>query len=124
MHGKKFFERLRSFQFVVHDSSFIILAIAICAMAGCRREDIREVTLEVPGINATNETAIVDALGRYEGVDRRTIRFDQAAKTVTLKYDSMKVAQTNLRMSIEEKGIAVTFPQNTTGMAGYINSRE
>ena len=108
---------------MVHNSSFIILSIALCAMAGCRREDIREVTLDVPGLNATNEVAIVDALGRYEGVDRRTIRFDQAKKTVTLKYDSMKVAHTNLRMSIEEKGIAVTFPTNTTGFAGYINSR-
>ena len=123
MQGKNFFERLRSFQFIIHNSSFMILAIAFCAMAGCRREDVREVTLDVPGLNATNVTTVVNALGRYEGVDRRTISVDQAKKTVTLKYDSMKVAQTNLRMSIEEKGIAVKYPENTTGMAGYINSR-
>ena len=101
---------------------YILLAVVAMA-AGCRREDIREVTLGVPGLHPTNEVAIVDALGRYEGVDRRTIRFDQAAKTVSLKYDSMKVAQTNLRMSIQEKGVEVTFPENKTGMAGYINSR-
>lgn len=104
-------------------ASYILLITAAMLSAGCRREDIREVTLEVPGLNAKNEAAVFDALGRYEGVDRRTIRFDQAKKTVTLKYDSMKVAQTNLRMSIEEKGIAVTFPKKTTGFAGYINER-
>lgn len=103
--------------------SYMLLIAAAMLAAGCRREDVREVTLDVPGLNATNEVAVVDALGRYEGVDRRTIRFDQAKKTVTLKYDSMKVAQTNLRMSIAEKGIAVTFPKNTTGFAGYINER-
>ena len=103
---------------------YMVLIAAAMLAAGCRRNDIREVTLEVPGLNATNETAIVNALGLYEGVDRRTIKFDKAKKTVTLKYDSMKVAQTNLRMAIEEKGIAVRYPENTTGMAGYINSRQ
>ena len=123
MHGKRFFERLRSFQFIIHNSSFIILAIAFCAMAGCRREDMREVTLDIPGLNATNEVAVADAIKRFGGVDRRSIRFDQAKKTVTLKYDSMKLAHTNLRMAIEEKGVKVAFPENTSGMAGYINER-
>ena len=101
-----------------------ILLIAAAILSGCRREDTREVTLDVPGLDVTNEVVVVDALGRYEGVDRSTIKFDQAKKTVTLKYDSMKVAQTNLRMAIEEKGIKVMFPTNTTGMAGYINTRK
>ena len=118
---KGFFDIHRMMKFIIHNSSFIILAVALC---GCRREDLREATLSVPGLNATNEAAIVEALGRYEGVDRRTIRFDQAARTVTLKYDSMKVAKTNMRMSIQEKGIEVEFPENKTGMAGYINERE
>ncbi len=104
--------------------SFAVLLAALCALAaGCRREDFREATLAVPGLAATNETDVAAALGRYEGVDRQTIRFDQAAKTVTLRYDSMKVAQTNLRMAIQEKGIEVAFPSNTTGMAGYIDER-
>lgn len=97
--------------------------MAAALLAGCRREDMREATLDVPGLDATNEVSVIDALGRYEGVVRSSIRFDQTKKTVSLKYDSMKVAQTNLRMSIEEKGIAVTFPTNTTGFAGYINER-
>ena len=36
-----------------------------------------------------------------------------------LKYDSMTVAQTNIRMAIESNGIHVVFPENTTGRAGY-----
>ncbi len=36
-----------------------------------------------------------------------------------MKYDSMTVAQTNIRMAIESKGIKVVFPENTTGRAGY-----
>ena len=30
-----------------------------------------------------------------------------AAKTLTLKYDSMAIAKTNIRMAIEEKGLKV-----------------
>ena len=119
--AKGVFDIHRMMKFIIHNSSFIILAVALC---GCRREDIREVALDVPGLHPTNEVAVAEALGRYEGVDRRSIRFDHAAKKVTLKYDSMKVAQTNLRMSIEEKGVEVAFPENKTGMAGYINERE
>ena len=65
-------------------SYMMVLAAAVLLLAGCRREDVREVTLEVPGMNATNDVAIANALGFYEGVDRRTIKFDKAKKTVTL----------------------------------------
>lgn len=104
--------------------TFAFFLIAAALVCGCRREDYREATLLVPGLHKTNETAIVKALGRYEGVDRRSIRFDHGAKSVSVRYDSMKVAQTNLRMAIEENGIEVDYPENKTGMAGYINSRK
>ena len=43
------------------------------------------------------------------------------AKTLTMRYDSMKIAQTNIRMLIESKGVEVHFPSNTTGVAGYLD---
>jgi hypothetical protein len=36
----------------------------------------------------------------------------------------MKIAQTNIRMAIEEKGIAVKYPEKKSGSAGYINERD
>ena len=64
------------------------------------------------------------ALALYGGVDKASYKFDYAAHTLTLRYDSMQVAQTNLRMAIADKGVNVVFPTNTTGFAGYINSRK
>ena len=38
-----------------------------------------------------------------------------------MKYDSMKIAKTNIRMLIESAGVEVLFPSNATGVAGYID---
>lgn len=102
----------------------LVIAIAAMALAGCRREDWREATLEVPGLTEAGRKTVESALGQYRGVDTASLKFDFASRTVSVRYDSMQVAQTNLRMAIEEKGIAVTFPTNTTGFAGYINTRK
>ena len=99
------------------------MAVALAAVAGCRRTDFREVTIDVPGMTETNKQAICEALFFYDGVVRDSLKFDMAKKQLTLRFDSLKVAQTNLRMAIEEKGIAVKYPPNTTGVAGYINKR-
>lgn len=89
------------------------------ALVGCRREDIREHTFSIPGLTESNATTVVQALSKYEGVRKDSYRWDFAAKTLTLRYDSMKLAQTNIRMSIAERGIEVEFPTNTTGRAGH-----
>ena len=41
------------------------------------------------------------------------------AKTLTLKYDSMQIAQANIRYAIDEKGVKVAFPEKTDNRAGY-----
>lgn len=104
-------------------SVLAIMAIMAMALAGCRREDWREVTLDVPGLTEAGRKSVESALSQYRGVDTTSLKFDFASRTVKVRYDSMQVAQTNLRMAIEEKGIAVTFPTNTTGFAGYIDGR-
>ena len=101
-----------------------IAAALVMVVAGCRRTDFREVTIDVPGMTETNQQAICEALFFYDGVVRDSLKFDMAKKQLTLRFDSLKVAQTNLRMAIEQKGIAVKYPPNTTGVAGYINKRE
>ena len=111
----------------------LLLLIAIAAVAvlsGCRREDIREFTVEMPSLTEADKSKVVDAFtirspGRpprvYEGIFLESFKFDFEKKTLTMKYDSMKIAQTNIRMLIQGKGVEVVFPTNTTGVAGYLD---
>ena len=94
------------------------VALAL-ALIGCRRADIRTVTIEIPDLAPANQQQVVAALAKYQGVEKKSFKWDFQAKTVTLDYDSMQVAQTNLRMAIEAKGLKVVYPPNTTGRAGY-----
>jgi len=98
-------------------------AAALALLCGCRREDWRETVLDIPGLNETNRAEVSAALGKYEGVDKASIKYDFANKKATVRYDSMKVAQTNLRMAIEAKGVEVAYPETTKSHAGYINTR-
>jgi len=45
--------------------------------------------------------------------------WDFEKKTLALRYDSMKIAQANIRHAIDEKGIKVAFPEKTTDRAGH-----
>lgn len=111
-----------STSFILIFSFIILAAISIC---GCRREDIREVTITIPGLTAENKALVETAFwipnqhgggGRYyDGIDLGSFKFDLEKKTLTMKYDSMKIAHTNLRMLIQAKGIAVEFPENRNG---------
>ena len=111
--------------------SLLLIAItAVATMSGCRREDIREFTVEMPSLTEADKSKVIDAFtirspGRsprvYEGIFTDSFKFDFDKKTLTMKYDSMKIAQTNIRMLIESKGIEVVFPTNTTGVAGYLD---
>ena len=109
----------------------LLIAIAAAAtMSGCRREDVREFTVEMPSLTEADKSKVVDAFtirspGRpphvYEGIFTDSFKFDFGKKTLTMRYDSMKIAQTNIRMLIESKGVEVVFPTNTTGVAGYLD---
>lgn len=110
----------------------LIAVMALVAICGCRREDIVEFTVEVPGLTQENKGKIVEAFTArrngqsphvYDGIKPDTFEFDFEKKTLKMKYDSMKIAQTNIRMLIESAGVEVTFPSNTTGVAGYLNAR-
>lgn len=94
-------------------------AILTLASTGCRREDVREMTVAIPGLAESNKATIVAALSKYNGVLKDSYQWDFKAGTLKLRYDSMQIAQANIRYAIDEKGIAVSFPSNTTGRAGY-----
>ena len=111
-------------------SLLLITIVALAALSGCRREDIREFTIEMPSLTEADKSKVVDAFtirsqGRpprvYEGIFIESFKFDFDKKTLTMKYDSMKIAQTNIRMLIQSKGVDVVFPTNTTGVAGYLD---
>ncbi len=99
--------------------AFIALSIVLACTGGCRREDIREFSVEMPVLTAADQPKVVAALAPYGGVDKSSYRWDMAKKTLTLKYDSMQIARTNIRMAIEKAGVQVVYPTNTTGRAGY-----
>ena len=111
--------------------TFIAAVAMVAALSGCRREDVREFTVEIPGLTQENKQKVVDAFtvrkpGQpprvYEGIRPDTFSFDFGKKTLTMKYDSMKIAKTNIRMLIEAAGVEVHFPSNNaSGVAGYLD---
>ncbi len=108
-------------------------ALFLCLTSGCRREDNRELTVEIPSMTVADSNRVVLAfvLGDprrsreahfYDGIDPTSFRFDFAKKTLTMKYDSMKIAHTNIRMLLQEAGLEVVFPENNkSGVAGYLD---
>lgn len=93
--------------------SFLLLT------CGCRREDVREMTVSMPGLTEANKAKVVEALAKYNGVQKDSYIWDMNAKTLTLRYDSMQIAQANIRYAIDEKGVKVAFPEKTDNRAGH-----
>lgn len=119
--------------FKCHGTAFAALALALLAVCGgCRREDMRTAIIDIPGLTEANKPKIVEAFkiakpGQkphvYDGIDTDNFVFDFEKKTLTLQYDSMKIAKTNIRMLIQGAGVEVTFPSNTNGVAGYLDRK-
>ncbi len=105
-------------KFSIPALSVLIFASSLL-LPGCRREDVREMTVSIPGLAESNKATVVAALAKYGGVQKDSFVWDMKAKTLTLRYDSMQIAQSNIRYAIAEKGIDTVIPTNTTGRAGY-----
>ena len=82
------------------------LAITCLASDGCRRTDVREFEVSIPALTAENEAAIRQSLAGFGGVEKASLKFDQKAKTLTLRYDSMQLAKKNIEMAIAKAGYA------------------
>ena len=90
-------------------SGTIALALFAAVLSGCRRADVRTFTLSLPGLKEADKAPIVEALAKYNGIDKASYVWDLEKKTLTLRYDSMQLAKTNIRMAIEAKGVKVDW---------------
>ena len=96
-------------------SLLILLFVMLTAITGCRREDIREMTISMPALTAADQPKVIAAISKYNGILKDSLVWDMKAKTLTLSYDSMQVAQANIRYAIDEKGVKVEFPELKNG---------
>ena len=100
--------------------TFLLFAVlTLTLLPGCRRTDVREMTVSMPELVEADKAKVVEALSKYAGVEKGSYKWDMAAKTLTLRYDSMQVAQANIRYAIDEKGVKVAFPEKKDDRAGY-----
>lgn len=109
------------------------LILSLSVLSGCRREDIREVSVELPKATAADVKKMQLAFvipGPHglrdarvcDGIDLESFKFDDQKKTLTMRYDSMKTAHTNIRMLLQGAGFEVVFPENNkNGVAGYLD---
>ena len=93
--------------------------IVLTVLTGCRREDVREMTVFLPDLREADKAKVVEALAKYNGIEKDSYTWDMNAKTLTLRYDSMQIAQANIRYAIDEKGVKVAFPAKTDNRAGH-----
>jgi len=94
-------------------------ALTLMFLPGCRRTDVREMTVSMPGLAEADKAKVVAALSKYAGVEKDSYRWDMEARTLTLRYDSMQIAQANIRYAIDEKGVKVAFPEKKDDRAGH-----
>ena len=99
--------------------SILPLVAALAVFPGCRRTDVREMTVSMPGLVESDKAKVVEALSKYGGIEKGSFKWDMEARTLTLRYDSMQVAQANIRYAIDEKGVKVAFPEKADDRAGH-----
>ena len=90
--------------------SLMVVAVVVMTVVGCRREDVRDFTVSIPDLTEQNKAQVVEALAKYNGVQKDSYQWDFAKKTLTLKYDSMQIAKENIRQAIEAKKLKVNRP--------------
>lgn len=77
--------------------------LLVVGLAGCRKHDIREATISVPGLkNPACAQVIQDAFMRQPGI--KSIQPDFQQRTLTVVYDSMVIARKNIEYTIAGAG--------------------
>jgi hypothetical protein len=97
----------------------IFVLAGVLAVVGCRKQDIRTVTVSVPDMkNRACAKVIVDALSRQMGVKTPALRCDMDSRTVEVSYDSLFVAKKNIEFTIADVGFSANeVPANTNAAA-------
>jgi copper chaperone CopZ len=79
--------------------------VGILFVTGCRVSDIREVTVNVPGMTSEADVQrIRKSLAPLNGVNREQGIFDTENRKIVLTYDSMVIAKKNIEIAIAEAG--------------------
>jgi copper chaperone CopZ len=74
-------------------------------MSGCRVSDIRELTVQVPGMAAESDVQrIRQALAPLNGVNKEQAVYNVTNRTIKVTFDSMVVANKNIEIAIAEAG--------------------
>lgn len=102
----------------MRDCCIIVLA-GMFVFAGCRKEDIRTVTVSVPELRNTACAKIIgDSLSKQMGVKPEKLKFDLTSRTVDVTYDSIFIARKNIEFAIADAGFkANEVPANTNAAA-------
>lgn len=82
----------------------------LAILFGCRREDVRDFSVTIPDLTNGNKAQVVEALSKYNGIQKESYVWDDAKKSLSLRYDSMQIAKENIRQAIEAKGLRVERP--------------
>ncbi|MBQ9741173.1 MAG: hypothetical protein IJV91_09560, partial [Kiritimatiellae bacterium] len=84
----------------------LAVLMALCMLeSGCRRTDVRDFEVSIPALKVENEAVVRQALARFGGVDKASMKFDFKTKTLVLKYDSMQLAKKNIELAIAKAGL-------------------
>ena len=83
----------------------VVLFAACLGVFSCRTRDMRTVTISVPEMkNEHCRNVIAAALVKTDGIEPSLIRF--ADRSVTVTYDSMRLAVKNIESTIADAGFA------------------
>ena len=84
----------------------IVAIMSLCMLeTGCRRTDVRDFEVSIPALTVENEAVVRQALARFGGVDKASMKFNHKAKKLVLKYDSMQLAKKNIELAIAKAGL-------------------
>ena len=85
--------------------ALLAVIMALCLLeTGCRRTDVRDFEVSIPALTADNEAVVRQAIARFGGIDKGSLKFDLKAKKLTLRYDSMQLAKKNIELEIAKAG--------------------
>lgn len=81
----------------------VTLVVATLFLGACFRQDIRILVVRVPGMKTTECSKIIqNALGKVEGII--SVQPDLENRTMTVEYNSTKLAIKNIEYTIAEAG--------------------
>ena len=81
------------------------LAAVALVVAGCRVSDVRDMSINLPGLQSDEDKAkITQAIAALPGIVQESLQFDKEKKILTLRYDSMQIAHKNIEIAIAEAG--------------------